>query len=165
MGWHRRAGGASVFLLDDAAELFDGYLVVAHFNERSHYCAHHIAQKTVSSDGKHPLLNIVVDAIATAPASFGDVAVIGFYIGVQLAERGKIFIVNQVDRRLIHHLKIKTWVALPANRAKQCRLAGVGKVLIGAARSVKAGMGIITNRYYIMNGNVLRQNPGRILPR
>ena len=74
------------------AELLYGDFVVAHFNERSHYGAYHIAQKAVGSDGKHPLLNVVVYAIATAPMSFGDVAVVGFHIGVQLAERSKILI-------------------------------------------------------------------------
>ena len=53
---HRCAGGAAVFTFDDLAEFFYGHLVAADFDESANDGAYHVAQETVGSDGKYPLV-------------------------------------------------------------------------------------------------------------
>ena len=72
----------------------------AHIHQCAHYGSHHIAQKSVGGDGKHPLVAF------HCPSSIGHSAAIGLYIGVKIAETGENGVSEQMLCRLVHHLKI-----------------------------------------------------------
>ena len=61
----------------------------SHIHQRTHYGTHHITQKSVSCDSKHPLIALYL------PPCIVDAADIGFGIGVQLAEACEIAISHQ----------------------------------------------------------------------
>ena len=85
---HRLTSLATVTLLNDAAKLIHRNLVHAHLDQCAHNGTYHVAQKTVGGDGKHPLLALPV------PSRARDMTNVGLHIGVQLAERSEIAVLQ-----------------------------------------------------------------------
>ena len=82
MAGHRLSSRAAVFTLNDLAKLIYSDAMSAHFHQCAHYGAHHVAEKAVGSDGKHPLRALLL------PSCVSDLAIICFHIGVEFADPG-----------------------------------------------------------------------------
>ena len=147
---HGGAGGAAVFAFDDLAEFIHSHLVAAHLYEGADDGAYHVAQETVGGDGEHPLFAL------SGPLGVGDMAVVGLDVGVQLGEGGEVGIVQQTGSSLVHQFKIKVGRAFPAQGIAEGVLTGDGKVFIGAACGIKAGVGIVMDRRDAIDGDVGR---------
>ena len=148
MARHGRARCATVFAFDDLAEFFNGHLVTAHLDKGADDGSHHVAQEAVGSDGENPLF------IFMGPLGMGDAAVVGLDVGVQLGERCEIGIVEQTSCSLVHQVEVKLWRTFPTQRVVERVLAGDGEVLVGAAGGVKAGMSLVMDGRYAVDGNV-----------
>ena len=113
MPWRNRAWPgidcpvAAVFTLDDLAKFVNSDAVSAHFHQCAHYGAHHIAEKAVGSDSKHPLRALLL------PSCVSDLAIIGFHIGVEFAERGEVGERQHSLCRLVHQLEVELIMAVP----------------------------------------------------
>ena len=124
----------------------------AHIHQCAHYGSHHIAQKSVGGDGKHPLVAF------HCPSSIGHSAVIGLGIGVKFAETGEIGVTEQMLCRLVHHLKIERGRTLPTQRIGKRIFARMGKILICATHGIKSRMGIVVNGENRIDGYISRQH-------
>ena len=148
MSGHRGAGGATVLALNDLAELLYRHLVAAHLDESAHDGAHHVAQESVGSDGKHPLV------VLTGPLGMGDAAVVGLDVGVQLRKRGEVGVVQQTACRLVHQIEVKVGRTFPAQRVAERVLMGYRKIFVGAAGGIKTCVSIVMNGGNAIDGNV-----------
>ncbi len=107
MARHRLSSRAAVFTLDDLAKLIYSDAMSAHFHQCAYYGAHHVAEKAVGSDGKHPLRALLL------PSRVSDLAIIGFHIGVEFAERGEVGERQHSLCRLVHQLEVELIVTIP----------------------------------------------------
>ena len=148
---HGGAGGTAVLALDDLAKFFYCHLVAAHLDKRADDGAHQVAQEAVGGNGENPLV------ILLGPQGMGDAAIIGLHIGVEFREGCEVGVIHQAGGGLVHEVEIEVWWAFPAQGVTEGVLAGDGKVLVGAAGGVKAGMGIVVDGSHAVNGDVGRQ--------
>lgn len=123
-----------------------------HIDQGAHDGPHHVAQEAVGRDGKHPPL-----AVKWRPLGVCHLAIVGFHVGVQLAERREIGVQPQPAGCLVHQVEVKLVVACPAVLVEKGALEGVDEVLVGAARGVKSRMGITGHGKYLVDGNALAQ--------
>ena len=79
----------------DAPEVtVEVHLASTHFKQRTHYGSYHVSQEAVSLDGEYPL------SVFLLPFRLHHAAVVGFDVGVQFAETGKIGVLKRSIFRL-----------------------------------------------------------------
>ncbi len=79
-GWHRGAGGATVFCRYDAGEIVGGEFVASDIDEGADDGSDHVSEKTVGGDDKH----VAARLRQLGPTGFRDVAYVCFDVGVEL---------------------------------------------------------------------------------
>ena len=137
MARHGGAGTATVFLLYHTAKVIDGHLATANLEEGAHDGTHHVAQEAVGLDDEAPLV-----LTHLLPPGLHDAAVVGGHIGVELAEAGEVYVLEELLGSLVHALKVgrmeQPHGAMTAERVLGCRHI----VVIGARGGTEACMGI-----------------------
>ena len=151
MARHRRASLAAVFLLDNLAKLLHRDLVAAHLDERAHDGAHHVAQKAVGGDGKHPLVALAL------PSRMRDAAVVGLHVGVKFGKRGEVGVSHHALGGTVHQVEVEAAGTVPAQRVAKRRLHVVGEVLVGARRGVETRVLVVAHGKHAVDGDILAQ--------
>ena len=133
---YRGAGGAAVFLFDDAAEPLDGEFAAPHVEQGAYDGAHHVTQESVGRDGEYLLFPLAL------PAGEGHPAVVGLYVGVQLAEAGKIGVSVELLGRLVHPVEVERAAVAAGKRLEKGRLVVDEVVFVGAAEGVETAVSL-----------------------
>ena len=144
-------GFATVFLFYNSPEALNGKLSTPHFNQCAHYGTHHIPQKAVGPDGKHPS-----GVLFPCPFRMGNMADICLYIRMQFAETRKVSIFEKHFRRLIHTFIIQRTVN-PAAILPVERIFGSGHIIfVSPGCRIKTRMSLRPDTANTINRNIRR---------
>lgn len=135
----RCPGPSAVLAFDDPSESLDGQFPPSDFKQGAHDGTYHVAQETVSLYGENPL-----GIARLLPAGVHDTAVVGLHVRVELAETGKVGVVEKGSGCFVHEGEVR----LSAREAARVippkrRLACGDIVFIGAVGGVETRMGIV----------------------
>ena len=97
----RSSSGATVFLLDDMAEVLHRKFSPSYIEQRSYDGPHHVTEETVGSDGKY------MSFAFGFPAGECHSAIIGFNIGMQFAKTGEMGRTVWLNGRRIHFVEVE----------------------------------------------------------
>ena len=117
---------ATVLLLNDLTEAFEGHLATAYLDKRTHHGTNHIAKEAIGLDGEHPF-------VLTEWCPFGvhDATIVGLHIGVELAETGEVDVFKKYLGSLVHLRKVECVVQSPSVMTVERVLAGGNVIFIG----------------------------------
>lgn len=111
----RSSSGATVFLLDDTAEVLHRKFSPSYIEQRSYDGPHHVTEEAVGSDGKY------LSFAFGFPAGECHSAIIGFNIGMQFAKTGEIGISVELSAAVFILSKVEDF---PDNRQAKDSING-----------------------------------------
>jgi len=121
------------------------------FKQRTGDGAYHVSQKTVRPDGKD------ICVFLSVPPGIINSADVGFHIGMQLAETGKISVFHQHATHLVHtpHIGFKM---NPVGQFMQERILDGGDMIgIGTRGGTETGMGRGNHPLYSSYRDIFRE--------
>ena len=151
-GWDAFAGTATVFGLDDAADVVDGQSSSAYFNKRSNNGSYHVAQEAVGCDGKAPLMGRYF-----VPMGSAKVAEICLDVGAYFREAGEVCVFEHDLCCFVHLGEVELEVDLPAVRLQEGVFAGMDEVVVGSFRGREACMHVVGYWADVLHGDVWRE--------
>lgn len=142
------AGEGAVLAGDKVGEGCGGDFGIAYLEECTDDGTHHISEKAVGCDDKDGFV-VVLDA----PFGGGDVANLGFDVGVCAAKRGKILCANQIVGGLVHQRIVQSATHLGTERLLERVLPGGDTIVVCACERVEACVCVGGYREEVINSD------------
>ena len=151
MRGHGDAGGAAVFVLYDFTQSVEGEFAAPHVEQGAGDGAHHVAQEAVAAYGEDELVAFAL------PAGLGEMADVGFHLGVEFGETGKVVVLHEDFRSLVHEVEVGLEVDAAVEALAEGQSAVADVVLVGARRGVETGVGVVLDGEDVVDGDVVGQ--------
>ena len=148
---HGDAGGAAVFALYDFTQAVEGEFAATHVEQGAGDGTHHVAQEPVAGNGEDELVAFVL------PAGVGEMADIGFHLGVEFGKAGKVVVLHEYFRPLVHEVEVGPEVDAAVEALEKGQSSVADAVLVGARRGVETSVGVVLDGEDVVDGDVVGQ--------